>query len=76
MMILGLCSRLDSTTCIPAGVLRRRQIGPFFRNFSLRSHHYAPQNFEKLVSHRCQYITNGTLICHSPRYEHLSPKDS
>jgi hypothetical protein len=65
MMILGLCSILDSNAYIPVGVLRRRQIGPFFRNFSLHSHHYAPQNYEKLVSHRRVYIANGTSISHS-----------
>ena len=41
---------------------RRREIGLFFRVFSLHRHHYAPQIREKLSS-----------ISHSPRDEPLSP---
>ncbi len=50
----------------PAGLkvdlLRRCQLGPFFRSFSLNSYGYSPQTIEKLSS-----------ICHAPRYDHFSP---
>jgi len=46
-------------------LLRRWEMGPFFRSFSLNSHHYSPQMIEKL-----------SAISHSPRDDHLNPTGS
>ena len=46
-------------------LLRRWEIGPFFRSFSLNRTRYSPQMIEKLSS-----------ISHAPRYDPLSPTGS